>query len=314
MGRKGKAAIAVGAMALAASVGVGLAWARRRFDAHPIRTMSGPAVIYTAADNVRVLRSGGVFQSATYLDGHRFEPVFEYYRGFDAMFAAETPLASTFGHGMTEVLMLGGGGFAYPKHVLTSRSRIALDVVEIDPAVVGTARRWFFLDELESRLATPESSRGNRLRAFVADGRSFMEDDGDLFELSLPGVDYPNGSAERARGSARYDAIINDCFSGREPVRSLATLEAAQAVRRRLVPGGVYLANVVSRASGADLTFLRDVAATLSLAFARVHIIPSADGEFGGEDNYLVVATDSDVEFPDAIPFDDDFLGVVLRD
>ena len=314
MGRKGNAAIAVGAMALAASIGAGLAWARRRLDAHPIRTMSGPAVIYIAADNVRVLRSGGVFQSATYLDGHRFEPVFEYYRGFDAMFASGTPLASTFGHRMTGVLMLGGGGFAYPKHVLTSRSRIALDVVEIDPAVVGAARRWFFLDELESCLAAPESSRGNRLRTFVADGRSFIEDDGDLFELSLPGTDYPNGSVERARGSARYDAIINDCFSGREPVRSLATLEAAQAVRRRLVPGGVYLANVVSRASGADLSFLRDVAATLSLAFAHVHIIPCADGEFGGEDNYLVVATDSDVEFPDAIPFDDDFLGVTLRD
>lgn len=303
------------AAAGAATAAAGLAWLCHRYDIHPIRTMSGPAAVYTVAGDVRVLRAGGVFQSATHLDGRRFEPVFEYYRCFDAMFAAETPLASSFGHGMTEVLMLGGGGFAYPKHLLTSRFGVMLDVVEIDPAVIAAARRWFFVDELEARLADPADLRGNRMRVFAADARSFIERADEPFELSLsssaPGS---KGAAIRARGFERYNAIVNDCFSGSEPVADLATLDAAHAIRRRLVPGGLYLANVVSQGDGSDLSFLRDVVATLKLVFLNVHVVPCSDERFGGEDNYLVIATDSEAVFPGAVPYDDDFLGVPLVD
>lgn len=348
----GVAALTLASVAFAAALA-------RIFDAHPLRTNGGCALVYTPRsrmfqvddeetgdeaagdgevgassrpkDPVRVLRSGGVFQSATYTGEHRFEPVFEYYRGFDTMFAAESPLASAFGHGMSDVLMLGGGGFAYPKHLLTTREGISLDVVEIDPAVVSGARRWFFVDELEERLGDASRARGNRMRVFVADARAFLDQQDCLFEVSLPDPAHrsvhaghrahtlnPFGSARDAReylrGRLRYNAIVNDCFVGAEPVASLATLEAAQAIRRRLVPGGVYLTNVVSRDNCGDLTFLRDQVATLSRAFLHVHIVPCEDERFGGEDNFLVIATDSDVSVPTAVPYDKVFLGEVLRD
>lgn len=192
--------VAAGVAALTLASVASAAALARIFDAHPLRTHGGCALVYTPRsrmfqvddeetgdeaagdgevgassrpkDPVRVLRSGGVFQSATYTGEHRFEPVFEYYRGFDTMFAAESPLASAFGHGMSDVLMLGGGGFAYPKHLLTTREGISLDVVEIDPAVVSGARRWFFVDELEERLGDASRARGNRMRVFVADARA----------------------------------------------------------------------------------------------------------------------------------------------
>ena len=346
--------VAAGVVATALASAASLAALARLFDAHPLRTHGGCALVYTprsrmfavdggeAADGagdapsrpkdpVRVLRSGGVFQSATYTGAHRFEPVFEYYRGFDTMFAAESPLASAFGHGMTDVLMLGGGGFAYPKHLLSTREGISLDVVEIDPAVVAAARRWFFVDELEERLGDASRARGNRMRVFIADAREFLDQQDRLFEASLPDPAHRSvhaghglhalGSAcaghnacEYLRGRLQYNAIVNDCFVGAEPVGSLATLEAAQAIRRRLVPGGIYLTNVVSRDNCEDLTFLRDQVATLSRAFLHVHVVPCEDERFGGEDNFLVIATDSDVSVPAAVPYDGEFLGEVLRD
>lgn len=356
--------VAAGVAALTLASVASAAALARIFDAHPLRTHGGCALVYTPRsrmfqvddeeagdevagdevavdgaggassrpkDPVRVLRSGGVFQSATYTGEHRFEPVFEYYRGFDAMFSAESPLASAFGHGMTDVLMLGGGGFAYPKHLLTTREGISLDVVEIDPAVVSAARRWFFVDELEERLGDAARARGNRMRVFVADARAFLDQQDRLFEVSLPDPAHrsvhaghrahtlnPFGSArdarEHLRGRLQYNAIVNDCFMGAEPVASLATLEAAQAIRRRLVPGGIYLTNVVSRDNCGDLTFLRDQVATLSRAFLHVHIVPCEDERFGGEDNFLVIATDSDVSVPAVVPYDEGFLGEVLRD
>lgn len=300
-GKKGKL-LAVGAVAaVAGSVLAASASAvnERIHDVHRIRTANGTAVVKTVrtADGlVRVLQQGGVYQSATYLDERRFEPVFAYYRAFDTMFEAEPSFSQIAGHGIRTVLMLGGGGFSYPKHLLTSKADIQMDVVEIDPAIIDAARRWFFVDELERRLADDTVPNGSSLRVIAGEGRTFLQ------APSAP--DAP----------ACYDAIINDAFTGSAPVRALATLEAARAVKARLNIGGLYLANVVSRSDGADLSFLRDEAATLLQVFAHVHVVPCPDATFGGEDNYLVIATDGGYEFSDAVPFDSDFLGEVLVD
>ena len=292
-------AVAVGAVAVGAAAAITATTvdAARR-DVHLVRTDAGPAVIHTLRDAgvepVRVLEQGGVYQSATYLGERRFEPVFAYYRGFDAVFEANEALCLRTGHGVQRVLMLGGGGFSWPKHLLTTRSGIALDVVEVDAKVVRAARRWFFLGELEERLADPALAGGNALRVYRAEGRSYLE-----------------GTALRQR---RYDAIVNDAFAGAEPARRLATLEAAQAARACLCPGGVYAVNVVSHEGGTDLTFLRDEAATLTEVFAHVHVLDISDAHFGAEANYLLIATDGDGAFPGAIPFDDGFLGRLLHD
>ena len=268
----------------------------RRLDIHVAQTALGLAVVHTVRDEggapVRVFYQGGGYQSATYLGARRFEPVFAYCRNLDMMFEAEPVMQSLYGHGIHRVLMIGGGGFAYPKHLLTAHEDIQMDVVEIDAGVVEVARRWFFLAELEERLRDATRAGGSSLNAVVGDGRLFLE---------------------RAE-PAGYDIVLNDAFSGRAPVRTLATVEAAQAAKACLRPGGLYLANVSSCEEGRDLSFLRDEVATLLEAFACVHVIPSADETFAGEDNYLVIATDGEYGFAEAVPFDSDFLGEVLRD
>lgn len=74
------AALAAGAIAGAAAAAT---CALRRLDPHPLR---GGGLVYTTrgpqGEPVRVLRRGGVFQSATYLGEKCLEPVFEYYRAF----------------------------------------------------------------------------------------------------------------------------------------------------------------------------------------------------------------------------------------
>ena len=79
-------------------------------------------------------------------------------------------------------------------------------------------------------------------------------------------------------------------------------------------PGGLYLSNVVSADEGSDVSFLRDEVATLRKVFAHVYVLPASDDELGGEDNYLVVATDGETTFEGVISYDDDFLGNVLHD
>ena len=280
------------AMALLFAVAALAALAYLRLDPHVTRTAEGFALIYTRrmpdGSPARVLRQGGVYQSATYLDERRFEPVFAYQRAFDIVFELEGQKFERTGAGACRVLALGGGGYAWPKHALAGRDSLHMDVVELDEAVTRAARRWFFVDELEVLV-------GSRLRIVTADGRAYLDG-------------YASGDG------ARYDAVVNDTFSGSEPVHALATVEAMRAARACLVPGGLYVANVVSREGGMDVSFLRDAAATLARVFAHVWIVPATDEQFDGEDNYLLIASDAEYDVTSAIPFDEEFLGEALSD
>lgn len=262
---------------------------------HVVRTRAGRGLVYTRLAKrqpVRVMRVGGVLQSATYLGFQCCEPVFAYIKAFDAVFDAEESVRTATGHGIERVLALGGGGFSWPKHAVFDRDDLYMDAVEIDPEIIRAARRWFYLDMIE-RYA------GRRLRVHEGDGRAVLDKRARRLEAREP-------------KAQRYDAIVNDTFSGGEPVRELATVEAAQAVRTCLNPGGVYATNVVARND--DTSVLRNTVATLSQVFAHVHVIPVEEDAWASDDNYIVVATDGDTTFPGAVPFDEEFLGEVVRD
>ena len=302
MEKRGGGRATLVAMGAAAAVAAAAGWLWRARP-HLMRTMNGSSLVLTRRDapdrRVRVLSTGGVYQSATYLDEHRMEPVFAYYRAFGRLFELRPDAR--------RVLAIGGGGFAFPKLVAAEHPGVITDVVEIDPAVIRAARRWFFLDEAVD-LAR---ASGGDLRVICDDGRAFLE--------RRDGGRESSGGAGEARGagpnvSAPYDAIVLDAFVGAELVRTLATVEALRAARRALVPGGVLLANVVSREGGADVGHLRSFVATALTVFAFVEVALATDDEHAEEDNYLVVASDGPLGLPDAIPFDADFLGEVLMD
>lgn len=280
------AGVALGAAALGAA-----AVAVRAACLQVARTRNGLARVKRVHDGdddeIRVLVQGGVYQSASYVGERWAEPVFAYYRAFDDVFEAEDVMRDVYGHGIDRMLMLGGGGFAYPKFALMSHESLRMDVIEYDAEITRLARRWFYLDGLEHAV-------GDRLRVITAEARSY---------LGVTSV-----------GHRRYDVVVSDCFGGAEPVRELATVEALRLVRGSLNAGGVYVANIVSANEGSDVTFLRDCAATALEVFAHAWVVPCGDTEFGGEENYLLIASDVDYAFAEAVPFDTDFLGTVLHD
>lgn len=280
----------------------------------PVRLAQGWGLVRTVRDEegapVRVLQVGGVYQSATYLDERRMEPAFSYYRAFDYAFSVR-PVTK-------HLLMVGGGGYAWPKHVLaTQPGDVVMDVVELDPAVTRVARRWFFLNEAMS-------AHPGRLRLIEDDGRSYL--DGRALRVASDACAEPHAPGEPGassvpalpdsppRDALLYDAIVLDAFVGCEPVRSLATVEAARSARGCLVPDGLLLANVVSADGGANVSFLRDVVATWREAFAHVYVVLCEEEPLAVEDNYLVIATNGSWPVADSIPYEDEFPGEVFRD
>ncbi len=242
------------------------------------QTMAGPLLVYTIKDKnndlVRVMDVDGAYQSATYLDNKCYDLVFEYHKAYDHMFES--------GNEIKSMLVLGGGGYAYPKHIVSTRPEIHVDVVEIDHAVTMVAERYFYLDRLIAEFDTEETGQ---LRLIEGDGREFID-----------------------QSSSKYDCIVNDCFSGRSPAMVLASVEAARSIHEHLAPGGLYLSNVISALEGPEAHFINSIYKTLACEFKNVHVVPIPREDVSKRDNNIVIATDGDYSFSDTydLQLDDD--------
>jgi predicted membrane-bound spermidine synthase len=114
-------------------------------------------------------------------------------------------LARAYTPRLDRVLCIGMGMGIVPREL--AREGVVVDVVEINPAVVPVAEKYFDLNPGAFRLV-------------IGDGRQFL-----------------NTSA------ARYDAVILDAFNGDSSPSHLMTREAFQAIRAVLNPEGVLVMN-----------------------------------------------------------------------
>jgi spermidine synthase len=134
-----------------------------------------------------------------------------------------------------DVLHIGGGAFTLPRYFAATRPRSPNTVMEIDPAVVDTARADFGL------------RTGPRLRAEVGDARLLL-------------------NRERPRS---YDFVIGDAFAGRSPPWQLTTKQFLAQVRGVLRPRGEYLMNLIDD----GMRFVRAEAKTMQEVFRFVVLL-----------------------------------------
>ncbi|MFP4529934.1 MAG: spermidine synthase [Halodesulfurarchaeum sp.] len=195
-------------------------------------------------DGVRTLYLDGVSHSAMDLD----EPdrhVFTYTRYF------HLPLLYT--EDVENVLFVGGGGFTGPK-IFADRYDVNVDVVEIDPAVVGAAREYFDLET------------GPNLSVHTTDGREYLRET-----------------------DTAYDVIILDAYRRDTVPFHLTTTEFFDLAHERLDADGVLLANVISAPSGSGSAFFRAEYRTMEERFATVSAFRTA--ESGVVQNVELLAT-----------------------
>ena len=111
----------------------------------------------------------------------------------------------------TSVLMIGMGGGTIPTVLAELYPDAAIDVVEIDPAVVAVAEQFFAFE------ATPN------MRVITLDGRVFAK--------------------RAALNESTYDLILLDAFNGDYIPEHLTTREFLSEVKSLMKPGAVAVAN-----------------------------------------------------------------------
>lgn len=229
-------------------------------------TQYGRVLIYNTKYNdelVRILNIDSGFESATFIDETRAnELVFDYTKFYDLMFKFKNDINS--------VLLIGGAGYSYPKYFISSYEDKNMDVVEIDNDITEIAKKYFYLDKL---IEDYKLNENNRLNLINEDGRIYLN-----------------------KNTKRYDAILNDAFSGETPAKSLTTLESVWEVKKSLNLNGMYLTNIISSLEGDNSKFLRAEVNTLKQVFKNVYIVPCKQGvDLNQKQNLMVISSDSDL-------------------
>ncbi|MGE5528785.1 MAG: spermidine synthase [Patescibacteria group bacterium] len=167
------------------------------------------------------------------------------------------------------MLLIGlGGGSAVTRFLHDYPSLARVDVVEIDPAVVSVARRYF-------RLPVDDS----RLRINVQDGRLYVD----------------RLAREIAAGRAEpYDLVLVDAYNADTVPYHLTTLEFCRSLRAILAPDGVVAANLIGSVIGPDSLLVRAMARTYGTAFPQIYLFPigySGMADWRAVQNIILVGT-----------------------
>ena len=143
------------------------------------------------------------------------------------------------------VLMLGGGGYCVPRHILAEKPDISIDVVELDPGITDTARKYFSLKDSPN------------LRIFHEDARTFLN------------------RAVR-EGAAKYDAIFMDTFNSWTSIPfQMTTVETAQLLRELLANDGTLIVNIIASVIGPKSGVFHGIYKAFSGSFPTMMIFPA---------------------------------------
>lgn len=230
-------------------------------------TQYGRVLIYNAYKNdepVRVLNIDSGFESLTYIDEEkRNDLVLGYTQHYDLMFNANIDIKDT--------LLIGGAGYSYPKHYISKNLDKNMDVVEIDGEITEIAKEYFYLNDL---IEDYNLNENKRLGLITDDGRTYLNNN-----------------------DKKYDAILNDAFSGSTPAKTLTTIEAIERIKESLNENGLYLTNVISSLEGENSKFIKAIINTLKQVFKNVYLVPCQTIDVDTVQNNMVIASDDELKF-----------------
>lgn len=228
---------------------------------HDIDTDYGRVFVYESVDRkegfpMRVMTTHPkAVQSAMSLtDSNRL--VIEYTKYFELVWHFQ-PKTRT-------LLMLGGGGFSFPKYALAKYPDVSFDVVELDPGITDLARRFFHLKDHP------------RLSIYHKDARMFLN-----------------------RSSRTYDAILVDTFNSDYSIPAhLTTRETVKQIYEALNDKGLAMINVLSSIEGIQGRFLRAELATYRSVFPQVYLFPITDPSDGQKWQNVMFAAFKSADLP----------------
>lgn len=161
------------------------------------------------------------------------------------------------------VLIIGGGGYVFPRYVEKLWPGSRVDVVEIDPRVTEAAMEAFGLE------------RDTSINIFTMDARNYVD---ELLQQERIGEEI-----------TRYDFIYEDAFDDYSVPYQLVTKEFNDKINRILKNDGVYLINMIDFFDSG--LFLGAYINTLQQTFPYVYAVTEYIAHPSVRETYVIVAS-----------------------
>lgn len=145
---------------------------------------------------------------------------------------------------ITNVLMIGLGGGSAQRAYAHDYPKIAIETVEIDPAVVDVAKKYFGFRESPTQ------------RVYTEDGRVYLRRSRSVYDVML------------------LDAYVNNRYGSFIPYH-LATREFFELANQRLAPNGVLAYNVIGTLDDWQADILGSMYKTMKSVFPQVYLFPA---------------------------------------
>lgn len=164
-------------------------------------------------------------------------------------------------HGKTNVLIIGGGGYTFPRWVEHMLPDVGVEVVEIDPGVTEVAHRELGL------------SRNTKIVSHHMDGRQFIRE-----------------KAEKGK----YQLVIQDAVNDLSVPTHLMTKEYNNAVKQTLTKDGAYLLTLIDSIKHGELW--RAAVNTMRESFPHVVMLaPNGFKSVEGRNVYVIYGSDTPI-------------------
>ncbi|WP_408071878.1 spermidine synthase [Butyrivibrio sp. JL13D10] len=198
---------------------------------------------------VRLLLYDGVRESGMYLDGYGdIDPLFNYMKTLKLITEHHT--------GLNSCLLIGGGGFVFPRIYLKGHPERTITVIEVDRKYVTLAGEYFGLDLSDKRI-----------EVIIRDGLDFI--------------------TESVKTYRKYDFVIFDAYTGSKASMGILSEYALKSVYSLLNPNGIYAINMINEAQDVISMQTHLVNENLKRIFKYTRIVPCKGGG-----NCILMASD----------------------
>ncbi|MFA5127015.1 MAG: fused MFS/spermidine synthase [Patescibacteria group bacterium] len=182
------------------------------------------------------------------------------YSKYYVLYHLLNPLAKDF-------LVIGGAGYTLPKVFLSNPKASRVDVVEIEPALLDLAYKYFNL------------SKDDRLNNYVEDGRRFL-----------------------AKSDSQYDVIFGDAFLSLYSIPAhLTTKEFFELAKQRLSKNGIFMGNFIGDLSMSKNSFILSELRTFQSVFSNTYVFAVKSPDFPNVQNIIVLGINGEqkIDFTD---------------
>ena len=172
------------------------------------------------------------------------------------------------GKNRLSVMVIGGGGYVYPRYIEKVWPGSRIDVVEIDPGVTKAAIEAFGLE------------RNTSINTINLDARNYVD---ELLERKRCGGEIP-----------RYDFIYEDAINDYSVPYQLTTKEFNDKIAQLLSNDGAYMVNLIDIYENA--LFLGALVNTLEKTFPYVYVIIEAQRPLSARNTFVIAAAKQQID------------------